>query len=136
MPWKDALDAVVDDTLRHTCETNSAPVFVSAVRNLDDKTYDEQRDALMDAAISKVLIVLRHCLLASVVGRQIISLGSEEQQLEGAKEIVSAVVGLRSPYTVVKRANSLLSFLRWCAKSKSWTQMRSQRKLFGSTFRT
>ena len=118
VPWKDALDAVVDDTLRHTCETNSAPVFVSAVRNLDDKTYDEQRDALMDAAISKVLIVLRHCLLASVVGRQIISLGSEEQQLEVAKEIVSAVVGLRSPYTVVKRANSLLSFLRWCAKSK------------------
>ena len=118
LPLDHAVEAVVDDTLTQTSTCERTVFFVAAIRNLDDKTYDEQRDALMDAAINKVLIVLRHCLLASVVGRPIISVGSEDRQLEGAKEIVDAVVGLRSPYTIVKRANSLLSFLRWCAKSK------------------
>lgn len=117
VPPQHAVETVVDDTVSQTMIVQtSAVIYTSVVQNLDDKTYDEQRDSLMDAAICKLLIVLRHSLLASVVGRQIIALGSEQQQLEGASGIVAAVVGLRSPCTVVKRANSLLSFLRWCAK--------------------
>lgn len=55
--------------------------------------------------------------MASSVGRQIIDLGSVEQQREGAYDIVHACIGLRSPATLVKRANSLLSFLRWSARN-------------------
>ena len=43
------------------------------------------------------------------------ALGDETLQADGARSIVDAVVGVRSPATLVKRANSLLSFLRWVA---------------------
>ncbi|CAK9022621.1 Protein translocase subunit SecA [Durusdinium trenchii] len=84
VPPQHAVETVVDDTVSQTMIVQtSAVIYTSVVQNLDDKTYDEQRDSLMDAAICKLLIVLRHSLLASVVGRQIIALGSEQQQLEG-----------------------------------------------------
>ena len=75
------------------------------------------RRQLRDAAIGKLLIVLRHCLLASKTGRHIINLGTDAQQQAGAFDIVDSVIGVRSPNTVVKRANALLSFLRWVAKA-------------------
>ena len=91
-------------------------IFPSVVKYIDDKSHAEQCDSLMDAAINKLLIILRHSLLASAVGRQILALGSEGQQSAGEFAIVSAVLGTKSPFTVIKRANSLLSFLRWFAK--------------------
>ena len=80
-------------------------------------TTHDMRRQLRDAAIGKLLIVLRHCLLASKTGRHIINLGTDAQQQAGAFDIVDSVVGVRSPNTVVKRANALLSFLRWVAKA-------------------
>ena len=96
--------------------TSSCPVFSTCVSSADGELYEERRANLREAAIGKLLIVLRHCLLASVTGRHIIALGSVELQAAGARDIVDAVVGVRSPATLVKRANSLLSFLRWVAK--------------------
>ena len=92
-------------------------VFAKCISSGDDGHYHEIRQQLRDAAIGKLLIVLRHCLLASKTGRHIIGLGTDAQQRAGAYDIVDAVIGVRSPNTVVKRANSLLSFLRWVAKT-------------------
>ena len=92
-------------------------VFAKCISSGDDAHYHEMRQQLRDAAIGKLLIVLRHCLLASKTGRHIIGLGTDAQQKSGAHDIVDAVIGVRSPHTVVKRANSLLSFLRWVAKT-------------------
>jgi len=99
--------------------TSSCPVFSTCVSSADGELYEERRANLREAAIGKLLIILRHCLLASVTGRHIIALGNVELQTAGAGDIVDAVVGVRSPATLVKRANSLLSFLRWVAKSCS-----------------
>lgn len=38
-------------------------------------------------------------------------------QVSGAPGVLEAVLGLKSPATLVKHANSLLSFLRWLAKN-------------------
>eukprot|EP00435_Cladocopium_sp_Y103_P072472 s116_g40.t1 len=89
---------------------DSSPVHSMFVSCSDDFDFHQKRQQLRDAAIGRLLIVLRHCLLTSVTGRHIISLGSEEQQLSGAHGIADAVVGIRSAATLVKRANSLLSF--------------------------
>eukprot|EP00435_Cladocopium_sp_Y103_P070167 s38_g34.t1 len=96
---------------------DSNPVHSMYVSCSDDFDFHQKRQQLRDAAIGKLLIVLRHCLLASVTGRHIIALGSEDQQSSGAYDVVDAVVGIRSAATLIKRANSLLSFLRWCAKA-------------------
>ena len=90
--------------------------FSSLIACVDDEHFHEKRQGQRDASIGKLLIVLRHCLLASQTGRHIIDLGTEAAQVAGAPDIVSAVVGVRSPATLLKRANSLLSFLRWVAK--------------------
>ena len=92
-------------------------IFAKCISSGDDAHYHEMRQQLRDAAIGKLLIVLRHCLLASKTGRHIIGLGTDAQQKAGAYDIVDSVIGVRSPNTVVKRANSLLSFLRWVAKT-------------------
>ena len=99
--------------------TSSCPVFSTCVSSADGELYEERRANLREAAIGELLIVLRHCLLASATGRHIIALGSVELQAAGARDIVDAVVGVRSPATLVKKANSLLSFLRWVAKTCS-----------------
>lgn len=112
----DVVDELIESAQETVGNCAQSSIFPAVIRCIDDKSHAEQCDSLMDAAINKLLIVLRHSLLASVVGRQIVVLGSEDQQSTGEFEIVSAVLGTKSPFTVVKRANSLLSFLRWFAK--------------------
>ena len=101
------------------CTTSANPVFSMTISCADDEHYEERRELMRDAATGKLVIVLRHCLLARSTGRRIIDLGGVENQDAGAYDIVSAVVGVRSPATLIKRANTLLSFLRWFAKTGS-----------------
>ena len=93
------------------------PIFASCIACVDDGFFQSKRQQLYDAAASKLLIVLRHCLLASSTGRHIIALGTEQMQDAGASGVLQAVLGVKSPATLIKRANSLLSFLRWLAKN-------------------
>jgi len=89
------------------------PVFSACVGSTDDGPFDAVQDKLRSAAVQKLLIVLRHDLNSSATGRHILALGSETEQLRGAHKIVEAVLGTRAPATLVKRANALLSYLRW-----------------------
>ena len=108
---------VVSRVAEVASSTDANPVFKPCVSCTDGEFYDERRSNLREAAIGKFLIVLRHCLLGSATGRHIIALGNEEQQSMGARDIVDAVLGVKSPSTLIKRANSLLSYLRWLARS-------------------
>eukprot|EP00435_Cladocopium_sp_Y103_P046499 s2235_g13.t1 len=125
MPISDACDFHVDVEPQAVASaiaevakfSDSNPVHSLCVGSADDVQFHVKRQQLRDAAIGKLLIILRHCLLASATGRHIINLGNAEQQDAGAFEIVDAVVGIRSSATLVKRANSLLSYLRWYAKA-------------------
>jgi len=109
--------AVAEKVAEAASTTTSVPIFATCVSCANGKLYEERRANLRDAAISKLLVVLKHCLPASVTGRHILALGDEASQSEGARGIIDAVVGVRSPATLVKRANSLLTFLRWAAHS-------------------
>eukprot|EP00435_Cladocopium_sp_Y103_P066092 s702_g28.t1 len=105
--------SAVPSVARHSDSNSVHSMFVSCS---DDFDFYAQRQRLREAANGKLLIVLRHCLLASETGRHIIALGNEAQQTAGAHDIVDAVVGIKSAATLVKRANALLSFLRWFAR--------------------
>ena len=113
---------IVAERVAETANCSSAhPIFASCVSCTDGKIYAERRADLKSAAVSKLIVVLKHHLPASVTGRHILDLGEESMQSEGAKGIVEAVVGVRSPATLIKRANSLLSFLRWVAHAHDGT---------------
>ena len=74
-----------------------------------------ERDQLMDKAVCKLqLIVSRFdkSRLSSEL-RSALEAASPQAQLQ---ETIAACVGLRSPHTVLKRANTILAFLRWADK--------------------
>ena len=74
-----------------------------------------ERDQLMDKAVCKLqLIVSRFnkSRLSSEL-RNALEAASPQVQLQ---ETIAACVGLRSPHTVLKRANAILAFLRWADK--------------------
>lgn len=86
--------------------------------------------------MAKLVIVVSHWLPASTTGRQILSLGGNDAQAAGAAGIVTAVVGVRSPATLTKRANSLLAFLRWAARARWRSPTPSPKKSSGDTSAT
>ena len=107
----------VAESLADVADTTAChPVFASHVSCVDDANFLERRETLRLAAVWKLLVVIRHCLPASSTGRHIMGLGVDASQSPEAVDIVSAVVGIKSPATLVKRANALLSFLRWVDK--------------------
>eukprot|EP00435_Cladocopium_sp_Y103_P057973 s231_g20.t1 len=105
--------SAVAGVARHSDSNLIHTMFVSCS---DDFDFYAQRKRVREAAIGKLFFVLRHCLLASETGRHIIALGNDAQQTADAYDIVDAVVGIKSAATLVKRANALLSFLRWFAR--------------------
>ena len=93
------------------------PIFCGLVSCVDDAHFVEKRKTLMQVAIGKLLVVVYHCLSASQTGRHIVEELAGAPDAPGAPGIIEAVVGVKSPATLIKRANSLLAFLRWCAKA-------------------
>jgi hypothetical protein len=89
------------------------PIFSACVGSTDDGPFNAVQSKLHNAAVQKFLIILRYDLESSATGKHILALGDDTQQMQGAHKIVEAVLGTRAPSTLVKRANSLLSFLRW-----------------------
>ena len=77
----------------------------------------DKRESLRKISLGKLSVVVHHCLAASQTGRNIAGDGFDAHTPAGALEVLGAVVGVKSPATLVKRANSLLAFLRWCAKT-------------------
>ena len=108
----------VAETVAKTAQfSDSYPIFSRCIGSADDGPFVEMQEKLHLTAVNKILVVLRHDLDGSVTGRHILALGDELQQSSGALAIVEAVVGTRAPTTLVKRANALLSFLRWFDRS-------------------
>lgn len=79
------------------------------VKNKVDRSYIEERSVQTGKAVAKLLCFLELGLKHSDVGRQI----EMEDTEAGGKEVLLAILGTRSPGTVIKRVNSLLHFYRW-----------------------
>ncbi len=83
------------------------PVFVKCVHSIREQTFIEMRERDMHAAIIKWHLVVRSNSSASDVGIQI-----ERDPIHGL-EIIRASMGVKSPNTVLSRANAMLAFMRW-----------------------
>ena len=86
---------------------SSTAVFVKHVKQIRDETFMQQREKNSSHAIAKWILFLGCNLNASQVGQQI-SVADDPPE-----EIVHAVLGVKSPNTSLKRANSMLSYHRW-----------------------
>ena len=82
-------------------------IFAKHVRQIKEETFWEQREKTSKHAIAKWILFLKSDLSASQVGLQI------DSEPDAAEGIVLAVLGVKSPSTSLKRANSVLSYHRW-----------------------
>ena len=87
----------------------SVSIYAKRVRQIKEETFWEQRQKNSKHAVAKWILFLKSDLTASQVGIQI------ENDEAAAEDIVLAVLGVKSPSTALKRANSVLSYHRWRA---------------------
>ena len=92
--------------------TLGKPIFAKAFSCLSDTSFVEERSQLFSVGVRKWVIIGRS-MDACQTGRIIRDCGEGTDMESYALETIGAIMGTRSPYTVVKRANSILAFLRW-----------------------
>ncbi|CAE7364623.1 unnamed protein product, partial [Symbiodinium sp. CCMP2592] len=93
----------------------SADIASRAFKSFKDVHPSDERDMVMDRAVCK----LQHIICRTDVDRlspELAQAASSKYATDEVFGIVSACVGLRSPHTVVKRADAILAYLRWCDK--------------------
>ena len=114
-PLKDGNETV--ETVRGIVDTNNesstGPVYLHAVSNLSDQSFEDMKRGKLELAITKWLCIIQMHMLASSTGRLVLNLGKGNYNSEEARKTVAAVIGIRSPTTAIGRANSLLRYLRW-----------------------
>ena len=114
-PLKDGNETV--ETVRDIVDTNNesstGPVYLHAVSNLSDQSFEDMKRGKLELAITKWLCIIQMHMLASSTGRLVLNLGKGNYNSEEARKTVAAVIGIRSPTTAIGRANSLLRYLRW-----------------------
>ena len=74
-----------------------------------------ERDQLMDKAVCKLQLIVNRCNKSRLSSELCHALEAASPQAQ-LQETIAACVGLRSPHTVLKRANAILAFLRWADK--------------------
>ena len=83
------------------------PAFSKCVKAIREQSFQEMREAEMKAAVTKWSLFLGSSLEHRIVGKQI------NASLGEMLDIVRAAMGVKSPSTVLSRANSMLAFMRW-----------------------
>ena len=86
------------------------PMFVKAIKCIADKEFSERRSAVLEKALQKWRILLVRFEAECPGG-----------VFEGHADSLGPMMGNKSPLTILKRANSLLSLLRWADSLGSCT---------------
>ena len=90
--------------------------IAKCIKNRVDRSFIDEREVQTGKAIAKLNCFLDINLECSGFGRQL----EKEVSEEGRRDVLLAILGTRSPSTVVKRINALLHFYRWhCAEYES-----------------
>ncbi|CAL1131406.1 unnamed protein product [Cladocopium goreaui] len=112
LDWGDSTVPVVDSTgsgiEQPAIPSVSCQQSFQFIRHTTDATYIQQRDKTLQCALQKWRFLVMLDPQASDVGRQLV--GKDEQETE---LVLTSVMGVKSPNTVLKRANALLLYYRW-----------------------
>lgn len=92
-------------------EVPTKALFTKAVKAMADHTFVVSRDKMRRSAVAKWIVVLGSDLQYSQLGSYGVDISED---YEG---VIDAVLGTKSPNTVLGRANAFLSFMRWFTTS-------------------
>ena len=87
--------------------------FTAFVKNIPDQEYFEAKQARMDLACSRWLVLLQQCSLASTAGIQLLRDMYHDNTGVSAEKTLRALFGTKSPNTVLKRARTMTRYCKW-----------------------
>lgn len=102
--WQAQTDVTPAPQIPASCKWSCARY----IKYTSDESYVVQRSKTMQTAVTKWRFILLLNYEQSDVGTQLAGPGNDEAILE-------SVIGVKSPNTVLKRANSILMYYRWHA---------------------
>ena len=92
----------------------TSTVFEKHIKSHTNISFDEKQEKLADMAACKLLVVIRLLGDDCAVFQHVVA--EENSETGDPRSVVDAIIGTKSPLTVAKRANSLLSYFRWASK--------------------
>ena len=98
----------------NVAELPSLAAQLPVLKARTDENAEDEKQRLWVTALNKWLLVLRLVDFSGTVGSAVQSAGSEEAR----HSIIRDVLGTRSPRTAIKRANSILRWLKWAFQSR------------------
>ena len=102
-------DAVSSDTTTVLRKRDRSSICSGVLKARTDEDAEDEKQRLWVTALNKWLLVLRLVDFSGTVGSAVQSAGSEEAR----HSIIRDVLGTRSPRTAIKRADSILRWLKW-----------------------
>lgn len=87
--------------------------FSAFVKNTPDQDYFEAKNARMELACSRWLLLLQQCSLASTAGTQLLRDTFNDHTGVAAEKTLRALFGTKSPNTVLKRARTMTRYCKW-----------------------
>ena len=91
----------------------SGPLHERALMAITDKSFQEQRQDLLNDAVEKWFAILRLNPGASETGKLMMNNTDLETYKLEARRTIEATLGVRSKTTALSRANAILRLLRW-----------------------
>lgn len=90
------------------------PIHTTVMSTLRDVDALQQQNDLWEAAISKWQLVFRLVGFVGRIGERMKLLSLDKGTMETERSIIRDVLGIKSPRTASKRADSLRKFFTWC----------------------
>ena len=87
--------------------------FTALVKNIPDQEYFESKQARMELACSRWLVLLQQCSLASTAGIQLLRDMYHDNTGVSAEITLRALFETKSPNTVLKRARTMTRYCKW-----------------------
>ena len=88
-------------------------IYVGFVKSISDTDFFQQRDSLWEIALNKWLLIFSCVNYSGCVGERLITSIWTNGGDSAHKDILRDVVGIKSPKTVNKRANTVIALFNW-----------------------
>ena len=111
-----ALEGSVDPATSSLKRATSEPFFAHVMTNKRDVDAKQEELDLWDKAISKWQCVFVVCKFSGVIGARLQLYAESHDEQDASRTILRDVLGIKSPRTAIKRADTLRKFFNWQLK--------------------
>ncbi len=106
---------------RHLKRKKEGAVCDTVIRSIADADFKQERENLWNRGLNKWILVYSCIQFAGDIGTRVWNKIVLEQDVGAAMEVLRDVLGAKSPKTINKRANTMLSLIDWMNRQFKFT---------------